>query len=215
MKSLRAILRFDEDALHPMHAHVCEAPYVEREAILQGHAPGETGTMVLYVEGDAEAYEDWLASLPHLESYEVSAGDEAGFFVFLRERLDADDPLVGALQREDLIVVPPVEFRADRTLRLSLVGASSTLQAALDALPAGVTPDVTYVGDYAVPVGDRLTERQREAVAAASDLGYYDLPREADIEEVATELDCAISTASDLLRRAEARLVADALDEPR
>lgn len=215
MRSIRVVLHFAEDALHPMHAHVCDASYVEREAILQGHAPGDTGTMVLYVEGDADAYEDWLASVPYLESYSVSPGDEAGFFVFLQERLDADDPLVVAFQREDLIVVPPVEFRSDRTIRLSLVGASEALQTALDALPQGVTPDVTFVGNFTASVGDRLSERQRQAAVAAWDVGYYELPREADIEAVAAELDCAISTASELLRRAESRLVADALDRSR
>lgn len=215
MRSIRVVLHFAEDALHPMHAHVCEAPYVEREAILQGHGPGDTGTMVLYVEGDADAYEDWLVSVPHLESYTVSSGDEAGFFVFLQERLDVDDPLVVAFQREDLIVVPPVEFRSDRTIRLSLVGGSGDLQTALDTLPEGVTPDVTFVGDFTASVGDRLSERQREAVDTAWDVGYYELPREAGIEAVAAELDCAISTASDLLRRAESRLVADALDRSR
>lgn len=215
MRSIRVVLHFAEDALHPMHAHVCEAPYVEREAILQGYAPGDTGTMVLYVEGDADAYEDWLASVPHLESYNVSPADEAGFFVFLQERLDADDPLVVAFQREDLIVVPPVEFRSDRTIRMSLVGGPGDLQAALDALPRGVTPDVKFVGDFTTSVGDRLTERQCEAVDAAWDVGYYELPREAGIETVAAELNCAISTASELLRRAESRLVADALDRSR
>jgi predicted DNA binding protein len=58
-----------------------------------------------------------------------------------------------------------------------------------------------------------VSERQREALAAAWDAGYYAVPREGDIEAVAAELDCATSTASDLLRRAERQIVAASLDE--
>jgi hypothetical protein len=213
VKAVRLVLRFDRDALHPMHAHVCESPAVDREAILQGHSPDAEGTLLLYVEGDREAYERHVAALPHVDSVDVSPGSDDGFYVFVREQLDTEEPLVEALQRERLIVVPPVEFRPDRTMRLSLVGHAGDIQAALDDLPAGATPDVRAVGDYSLAVGDTLTDRQREAVAVAWNAGYYDVPRDAGIEAVAAELDCAVSTASALLRRAESRLVAGELDE--
>lgn len=70
------------------------------------------------------------------------------------------------------------------------------------------------VGPYDRGVGRTLTDRQREAVTAAWSAGYYEVPREAGIDEVAGRLDCAVSTASDLLRRAELRMVANTLDRP-
>lgn len=215
MKSVRLALRFDPEALHPMHAHVCDSPAVDSEAILQGHAPDDRGTLLLYVEGDREAYERTVAALPHVDAVDVTPGSGDGFFVFVKEEMDTDEPLVAAFQRDRLIVVPPVEFLPDRTMRLSLVGHAEDIQAALDDLPAGVTSDVKSVGDYSLAVSDPLTDRQREAVAAAWDCGYYDVPREGDIEDVAAALDCAISTASDLLRRAESRMVGEVLEEPR
>lgn len=214
MKSVRLSLQFDRESLHPMHAHVCESPAVEREAILQGHAPDEEGTLLLYVEGDRIAYERHVATLPHVESVDVTPASDGGFFVFVREEMNMDEPLVTAFQRDRLIVVPPVEFLPDRTMRLSLVGHAEDIQAALDDLPDGVTSDVRSVGDYSRTVSDPLTDRQRAAVAVAWDCGFYDVPREGDIEAVAAELDCAISTASELLRRAESRLVAEVLEEP-
>lgn len=93
-----------------------------------------------------------------------------------------------------------------------MVGQSDTLAAALDALPDGIEADVLRTGAYARANGPTLSDRQREAVRAAWRVGYYELPREGDLAAVAARLDCSSSTASDLLRRAERRLVRATLD---
>jgi predicted DNA binding protein len=53
-----------------------------------------------------------------------------------------------------------------------------------------------------------VTPRQQEALEAALDAGYYEVPRRASVSDVAGALDCATSTAGELLRRAEAGVVA-------
>ena len=45
------------------------------------------------------------------------------------------------------------------------------------------------------------------AVETAAELGFYEVPREAGVAEVAAALDCADSTASTLLQEAEARVM--------
>ena len=60
-----------------------------------------------------------------------------------------------------------------------------------------------------------MSDHQREALRVAWAAGYYEIPRTVAITTVAAELRCAPSTASDLLRRAEQALVADALGEQR
>lgn len=52
-----------------------------------------------------------------------------------------------------------------------------------------------------------LTERQREVLGEAWELGYYESPRRASLTEVAESLGVAKSTASDILHRAESSLV--------
>jgi predicted DNA binding protein len=52
-----------------------------------------------------------------------------------------------------------------------------------------------------------LSDRQREALEVAVELGYYDTPREATHTDIAAELDCAPNTASDHLQKGEAKLV--------
>jgi len=80
--------------------------------------------------------------------------------------------------------------------------------------PEHAAVEIERVGEHrhlAESLAGRLTMRQFEAVEAARDLGYYEVPREAELADVASELDCTESTASALLRRAERALVDAAL----
>ncbi|MFC6719013.1 helix-turn-helix domain-containing protein [Natrialbaceae archaeon GCM10025810] len=51
-----------------------------------------------------------------------------------------------------------------------------------------------------------LTERQREVFLTAIDAGYYDVPREATLTDVASVLGVSKSTCSDVLHRAESAI---------
>jgi len=52
-----------------------------------------------------------------------------------------------------------------------------------------------------------LTPRQREALVAAWEHGYYNIPREVTGKEVAAELDISHQTLSELLRRGTEKLI--------
>ncbi|SFC24782.1 HTH DNA binding domain [Halobiforma haloterrestris] len=57
------------------------------------------------------------------------------------------------------------------------------------------------------PPGDGLTDRQREALRTAYELGYFDIPRDASLEDVAAELGISASSVSERLRRAQTQLI--------
>jgi DNA-binding CsgD family transcriptional regulator len=57
----------------------------------------------------------------------------------------------------------------------------------------------------------KLTERQREIVETAMDLGYFDRPRGANATEVADALDISPSTFAEHLAAAERKLLSDVL----
>ena len=57
------------------------------------------------------------------------------------------------------------------------------------------------------PPGDGLTDQQHEALRTAYELGYFDIPRRASLQEVAAELDISASSVSERLRRAQTRLI--------
>ncbi len=54
---------------------------------------------------------------------------------------------------------------------------------------------------------ERLTDPQREALWTAYEMGYFEIPRTADLNEVATELGITASSLSERLRRAQTHLV--------
>ncbi|QLD87016.1 helix-turn-helix domain-containing protein [Natronomonas halophila] len=58
-----------------------------------------------------------------------------------------------------------------------------------------------------------LTDRQREALAAAHEMGYFEVPRRSSLGDVADALDISASSLSERLRRAQSSLVESALDE--
>lgn len=59
------------------------------------------------------------------------------------------------------------------------------------------------------PTGDRLlTDRQRELLAAGLASGYYEVPRERTLTDLAEDVGIDPSTASGVIRRAERKVVA-------
>lgn len=62
-------------------------------------------------------------------------------------------------------------------------------------------------GRESKPPGDGLTDQQQEALRTAYELGYFDIPRQTSLEEVAAELEISASSVSERLRRAETQLI--------
>jgi len=59
---------------------------------------------------------------------------------------------------------------------------------------------------------DGLTDRQRVAVRTAYELGYFEIPRSASLDDVAAELDISASSCSERLRRAQTALLETHVD---
>ncbi|MFP9190657.1 helix-turn-helix domain-containing protein [Natrialbaceae archaeon A-CW1-1] len=73
--------------------------------------------------------------------------------------------------------------------------------------------EITAVHELLPVQGDgyELTETQREALVLAYERGYFDSPREASLEDVATELGITQQSLSSRLRRGHRRLIAGTL----
>ncbi|ELY76255.1 helix-turn-helix domain-containing protein [Natrinema pallidum] len=57
------------------------------------------------------------------------------------------------------------------------------------------------------PPGDGLSDRQREALRTAYEMGYFDVPRRTSLKAIGTELDISASAVSERLRRAQTSLI--------
>lgn len=77
-----------------------------------------------------------------------------------------------------------------------------------------VAPDLSQVGGKSgSPVAD-LTEKQRDAVAVALERGYFEIPREVSLKELAEDLDVTHQALSERLRRAEQALLRAEFGDP-
>lgn len=77
---------------------------------------------------------------------------------------------------------------------------------------------IEYTLEYVHEIGhtradDILTDRQREVLLAALELGYYATPREATLTDVASDLDISKATCSEILHRAEGSVIRWFADE--
>lgn len=57
------------------------------------------------------------------------------------------------------------------------------------------------------PPGDGLSDRQREALRTAYEMGYFAVPRGTSLKAIAAELDISASSVSERLRRAHLQLI--------
>jgi predicted DNA binding protein len=149
--------------------------------------------------------------------YDVAGTDETYTYVYTQElATDANRKLRATFTRDTLVTTLPVVYRADGTASFTVVGAPDDLSAALDDADDVAAFDVDSVGDYdpREPAGADLTARQREVVATAVELGYYDVPKSASQADVAAEFGCAPATVAEHLRKAEAALARSVTNDP-
>ncbi len=166
---------------------------------------------------------DLDAALDHV-TREVGVGDlvrDDGEVVLVTEAClleGRQDLLEGYLRPHDCLSLPPLTYDHGTLLARVVSLDESELTAVYRAVSEShavtveakreidtVTPDVPLLMlDSALP---DLSESQAEALAAALEAGYYEIPRETTTAEVAAELDIARRTFEEHLRRAENKLV--------
>lgn len=211
MRSLHVTYREPSTTRHPMQTFMEESDALDRVQLWNWNlSDDEVDVLLFRIEGDRGRYEAALAEVPWIVEYSVAPVDDDAFYVYIEhEKRQPDLEFRAAFQGRRIVVVFPVEF-TEGGAEMTVLGRSADLQAVLDDVPDRIDVDVDYVGTDAAPETGTpagLTDRQREALAAAREVGYYEVPRTGSVEDVAARLDCAPSTASNHLRKAEARLV--------
>lgn len=206
-----------EGEVHEVYDLLANAPYVERVKTTHWNVSGDALGIMHYIEGDIESFRTAIAAIDDVRDYELTEVEDDSFYAYLMSvPTEGARRIFESLTRGRLVVLHPLEWDAGGTVRLSVVGTSDEIQAAIDGMPDPVTVEVTEIGGLeraAEAVETLLSDRQREAVEAALDLGYYEIPRTASHEDVADAIDCAPSTAAEHLRKAESKLLRAALRE--
>jgi predicted DNA binding protein len=213
MKHIGVTVRPDLDRSPQFVAYLLESPDVtEARAVDWNRADAAATTHLYAIEGDADGFSEAATGTPGVDSVRLGAVAESTSYALLAVR-DAVVPMFGhveeALARAGLVVRRPLVYR-DGRIHGHVVGDAAALQGVLDGLPDALDVRIDEIGRFPSPRANpasRLSERQREALEAAADLGYYDQPREATHEDIAERLGCAPNTASEHLQKAEAKLV--------
>ena len=219
MKHLQVTVHVEDDHAPEFFQVLADSPAIAEARLVDWSMTADDQSTLLYtVEGDPAAVAERAADTPGIESVELSETMDGQTYVLVVMR-PLETPLFGAIHRAStqagLIVRKPIVYR-NGTMRAGVVGDASALQRALDAAPGGVDVRIDEIGRLRGRVDEPvagLSDRQREAVAAALELGYYDQPRGATHEDVAAELGCAPPTASDHLQKAEASIVHAVMDQ--
>lgn len=103
----------------------------------------------------------------------------------------------------------------NRGVSVDQAGSQDQISAMLsDMKAAGFEISLEKLRDYRVreTALDALTDRQREVLYVAYELGYYDVPRGASMSEIAEEHGVDDSTVAEHLQRAEHNLLEALLD---
>jgi hypothetical protein len=214
MRYLHVRLTGESAMLHPLVPTLTD-PAVFRDAKMIDWSPSfdpPRATVLLYLEGDLAHFGSVLADTDLVREYDVTTvhGDRGYAYVHSDAHPTEWRFFETVLAADRLVAAFPIQYHHDGSLSISVVGPAADLQAAVDATPPGVETAIEQVGEYDLgrpPIPPGLSPRQHEALEAALERGYYDVPRNASREEIADALDCAPSTASEHLRKAERHVV--------
>mgnify|MGYP000303695566 CR=1 FL=1 len=195
-----------------------DEPFV-RVRVVNWNVTADPAAFLLRLTGDVDRFESILAADDGIEEYDLLRVSATEGYCFVTGPGTADARALWAhFKGPTLMTVPPAEWNPDGSYTFTLVGREGDIQAAVEAAPSGARVEIESVGGRTVApesVVHRLSDRQRAAVRAALDLGYYDVPRTATTEDVAGALGCATSTAAEHLRKAESTVLAGLFAEGR
>lgn len=196
-----------ESTAQPTHREILRSDAVSRGELLSW-GPAGSATGLLWFDGPPDAVTDLLDGVAGVVDACLAAGDGGTYAVVDRADYEFETAALELVDEAGVAFVPPLEFRGTGRLRVEAVGPAGRLAAFYDALRERFDADVERVAGFRRRTDPAdVTDRQRAALAAGLAVGYYEVPRTGSVADVAAELDCATSTAGELLRRGEASLV--------
>lgn len=217
MRYLQLQIRFPPETRHPMHQSLVEQNSIQRAYLRHwNYSNPEYVTTLLHIVGNIEeGREEYLAVLDAVETiqeYDVTPVDDRSFYVYIRESAHGFASRLRTLLTDtELLIVPPIEYGSDGEMLFEIAGEQDALQRLVENLPDHLSASVNRLGEYDAYRESQvtaLTDRQEEVLDVARERGYYEIPRQASVREIADEVGCSKSTAANHLRKAEARLVA-------
>lgn len=172
--------------------------------VLSGMATERGARALVRVAGAAiESVREHAEGADGIDGFRVlTRTDDGGVF----EHRRAEPPGFDAFREAGAMPAYPVSIQDGRVV-VDVTDTRKRLTALLESLrDIGIDAEVVSLTNGA-GASNLLTDRQRTVLAAALDCGYYDHPRNCTLTELAEELGVSKSSASDVLHRAESRVM--------
>jgi predicted DNA binding protein len=178
--------------------------------VLAAMPTGETGSGLIQVAGDIRGVRNAMGRHEGITSLAVLRANEDEALV----QFDTTEPLLLFSAREAGLPIEPPVWIEDGEATLEVTAPHDRLSALGEAFEEfGLRYTVESVSDALDPEA-LLTDRQRRVLRRAVERGYYDTPRECTLTDLAGELGVAKSTLSEVLHRAEGRVLKRAVASP-
>jgi predicted DNA binding protein len=183
---------------------------VSRECIYHyNHLNDGTIVMLSQLRGDLERARTIFEREENVLEYDIpEEGDGVAYI-----RCIVTDPvksILSVLDESKVVVDMPLVCMDDGTIRVSLIGDQETLRRVLEAVSDFVEINIERTGEYRSEshrLSSLLTDRQREILALATELGYYNVPRQATYEDIAEETGLSLATVGEHLQKIEAMIL--------
>lgn len=197
---------------HSITEAVAEETAFGRETVHQFNVL-EDGTAVVLCEvrGDLDRARELFSEHPEVLSSTITREDKGEGLSYMHVRppeVIAD--LIRLPRRHEVFFEFPLEGVRDDQVRVTMIGETNeVLQQALDDVPDALEVTIERIGAYPAEEGDItsvLTDRQREILDVATELGYYEVPRQATHEDIAERVDLDPGTVTEHMQKIEARV---------
>lgn len=195
---------------HPLGERLAEVEGVQRERIHRFELLGDgTGLLLAEASGDRDRYERLLDESDFVHDYAVT-GAEGNWYAYVHfEPNERVRRTLTEFRDSELMIEMPIEALPDGAREITFVGDEGAFADAIPADTGDYEVELLETGDRPPRADDifaRLTERQREVLSVALELGYYENPRRATHEDLADELGASPGTVGEHLRKIESRV---------
>lgn len=212
MRYLTVLIKPNGDgAFHPLGRKLTDEPSIRRRAIHHIELLDDD-TVLLFAEasGNKERYEEIMETSQYVISY-LTAGEDRWTAVSQFEPTD-DVRQALELQRESLLVVDtPIRFTSEDYLKITYLGTEEIFKKLYDYAEQAdhMSFEILATGEHETDgkvFSNMITSRQEEVLETAVELGYYNEPRQASLEDISKVIGITPGTVGEHLRKVEQRV---------
>ncbi|WP_049921751.1 helix-turn-helix domain-containing protein [Halopiger djelfimassiliensis] len=215
MRYLTVLVKPKEgSAFHPLGRQLAAAPSIKRRAIHHVELLADDSVLLCAeASGDLDRYKQIMTDSPHVTEYLLSGDDR--WLAVSQFTPTAGTRRALELQRDSqLVIETPIYFTSDGFLKVTCLGSDETFETLLEDIKdvESITAEILEMGEYDPTESSfsrMFTVRQEEVLEVAVDLGYYTVPRQATLEDIAEVVGIAPATVGEHLRKVEARVFSE------